>query len=147
MNRDTLPQHLLNAVNFFETISEETTRHMGTVYTQDAYFKDPFNEVTRLGEIEAIFAHMFTQVNEPRFEVTEVIAQGEQAFLVWDFVFRMKRFDTETLQRVKGSSHLRFSDAGLIQYHRDYWDVAEELYEKIPVLGGLMRLLKRRSRQ
>jgi hypothetical protein len=27
--------------------------------------------------------------------------------------------------------------------HRDYWDAAEELYEKLPVLGGLMRFLKR----
>jgi hypothetical protein len=25
----------------------------------------------------------------------------------------------------------------------DYWDAAEELYEKLPVLGGLMRWLKR----
>jgi hypothetical protein len=30
--------------------------------------------------------------------------------------------------------------------HRDYWDAAEELYEKLPVLGALMRLLKRRLR-
>jgi hypothetical protein len=31
-------------------------------------------------------------------------------------------------------------------YHRDYWDVAEELYEKVPVLGGLLRTIKRRLR-
>ena len=28
--------------------------------------------------------------------------------------------------------------------HRDYWDAAEELYEKLPLLGALMRWLKRR---
>jgi hypothetical protein len=32
-----------------------------------------------------------------------------------------------------------------VAYHRDYWDAAEELYEKLPVLGGLMRFLKRRA--
>jgi steroid delta-isomerase len=26
--------------------------------------------------------------------------------------------------------------------HRDYWDAAEELYEKIPVLGSILRWLK-----
>jgi hypothetical protein len=31
--------------------------------------------------------------------------------------------------------------------HRDYWDAAEELYEKLPVLGGLMRWLKTRANQ
>jgi hypothetical protein len=27
--------------------------------------------------------------------------------------------------------------------HRDYWDAAEELYEKLPLLGSLMRWWKR----
>ena len=30
--------------------------------------------------------------------------------------------------------------------YRDYWDVAEEMYEKIPGLGALMRWLKKRAR-
>jgi hypothetical protein len=33
----------------------------------------------------------------------------------------------------------------LIVVHRDYWDAAEELYEKLPWLGGLMRWLKRKA--
>lgn len=33
---------------------------------------------------------------------------------------------------------------GRIVLHRDYWDAAEELYAKLPVLGGLMRYLKRK---
>jgi len=30
-------------------------------------------------------------------------------------------------------------------FHRDYWDAAEELYEKLPVIGALMRWLKKRA--
>jgi hypothetical protein len=41
--------------------------------------------------------------------------------------------------------HLRFAPDGRIAMHRDYWDAAEELYEKLPLLGGLMRWLKRRA--
>ena len=33
---------------------------------------------------------------------------------------------------------------GRVAYHRDYWDAAEEVYEKIPLLGGLLRWIKRR---
>jgi len=29
--------------------------------------------------------------------------------------------------------------------HRDYWDAAEELYEKLPGIGAFMRFLKRRA--
>jgi steroid delta-isomerase len=31
-----------------------------------------------------------------------------------------------------------------VAYHRDYWDSAEELYEKVPLLGAFMCWLKRR---
>jgi hypothetical protein len=40
---------------------------------------------------------------------------------------------------------LVLDEAGRITLHRDYWDAAEELYEKLPLIGGLMRWLKRRS--
>ena len=46
---------------------------------------------------------------------------------------------------VHGSSHLRFDEAGLVDYHRDYWDAAQELYEKIPGLASLMRWLRRQA--
>jgi hypothetical protein len=38
-----------------------------------------------------------------------------------------------------------FNQDGKVVIHRDYWDAAEELYEKLPVVGGLMRWLKRRA--
>ncbi len=129
---------------FFETISPATVGELATIYAPDAYFKDPFNEVRGLPAIERIFSHMFSQVDGPRFVVNEVVAQGEQAFVLWDFRFRMKRFNPDE-QVIRGASHLRFDRSGLVVFHRDYWDAAEELYEKLPVLGGLMRLLKRRA--
>ena len=48
-------------------------------------------------------------------------------------------------QTVRGASHLVLNEQGLVTLHRDYWDAAEELYEKLPVGGGLMRWLKRRA--
>jgi steroid delta-isomerase len=47
---------------------------------------------------------------------------------------------------VRGTSHLRFDAAGKVVLHRDYWDAAEELYAKLPVLGALMRGLQRMGR-
>ncbi len=133
------------AVKFFENISLNSLGQIHTIYTSDAFFKDPFNEFHGVDRIYGVFKHMFTQVNDPKFIVQDVIAQNNQAFLSWHFVFRMKRFDTTNLQTIRGSSHLKFSDTGQVQYHRDYWDAAEELYEKIPLLGSVMRALKRHA--
>jgi type I restriction enzyme M protein len=48
-------------------------------------------------------------------------------------------------QKIAGATHLVFNAEGQIELHRDYWDAAEELYEKLPVVGSLMRWLKRRA--
>lgn len=144
----TLPvtdERLRRVVDFFESISPDDAGRMHELYADDALFKDPFNEVRGPVAIGRIFAAMFDQVDEPRFVVREAISQGNQAFLIWDFRFRFRRFHAARAQQIRGATHLHFAPDGRIALHRDYWDAAEELYEKIPVLGGLMRWLRRRA--
>lgn len=134
-----------NLAAFFETLSPQSVAQLHTVYDAHATFKDPFNEVQGLPEIERIFRHMYVALDQPHFVVTGQVVDGSQAFLTWEFRFRFKRFDTTTLQAVRGASHVVFNEQGLVTMHRDYWDAAEELYEKLPVLGGVMRWLKKRA--
>jgi ketosteroid isomerase-like protein len=132
-------------VDFFQTLTPQAVAQLGQLYTADAYFKDPFNEVRGLAHVQGIFSHMYVALDEPHFVVTQTITQGDECFIVWDFKFRFKRFDTHRMQTVRGCSHLKFSNDGRISFHRDYWDAAEELYEKLPAVGALMRWLKRRA--
>jgi hypothetical protein len=129
---------------FFENVSLQSVSSIEDLYDANAYFKDPFNEVHGQEAIMKIFLHMFKQVDSPRFIIRQSIQQEAEAFIVWDFEFRMRR--SAAPQNIHGSSHLRFNPEGKVIYHRDYWDAAEELYEKIPLLGNLMRLLKRQAR-
>jgi steroid Delta-isomerase len=70
--------------------------------------------------------------------VTRAVCQGDDAF--FDLGFRLQG---ETLAPGRtsrpGASHIRFAADGRVVYHRDYWDPAEDLYGKLPVLGTLMR--------
>ena len=70
--------------------------------------------------------------------------QGDEAFLTWDFRLRIKKYKPDDEQVIRGGSHLCFEAQNKVCYHRDYWDAAEELYEKLPLIGGLMRFMKRR---
>ena len=134
-----------NLAAFFETLSPQSVSQLHTIYDAQARFKDPFNEVQGLAGIEQIFRHMYVALNQPHFVVTQQVVDADQAFLTWEFRFRFKRFDTQTLQSVRGASHVVFNAQGLVTMHRDYWDAAEELYEKLPVVGALMRWLKQRA--
>ncbi|MDX9886652.1 MAG: nuclear transport factor 2 family protein [Thauera sp.] len=126
--------------HFYETLTPDSLAALDALYAPDARFKDPFNEVTGTAAIRRIFAHMFATTDAPRFLVTACIEQGEQAMLGWEFHFALRG----RALTVRGVTHLRFDADGRVVLHRDYWDAAEELYEKLPVVGGLMRALKRR---
>ncbi|MES3022350.1 MAG: nuclear transport factor 2 family protein [Pseudomonadota bacterium] len=138
---------LTRLIDFYENLGAQALHaDLARVYAADAVFKDPFNEVQGLAEIEKIFAHMFKQVHDPRFKVNTRVLQGAEAFLVWDFTFRMHR-SPERTECIRGATHIRFNEEGGVVLHRDYWDAAEELYEKLPVLGALMRWLKRAAKR
>ena len=129
-------------VRFYHGLSPEDLARFPEFYTGDACFKDPFNEVRGVDAIQRIFAHMFAQVSEPRFHVTDQWQSENGAVLLWDFTFRMKRGPSSP-QCIRGATHLRFAADGRVNSHRDYWDAAEEFYEKLPLIGGLMRFLRR----
>jgi steroid Delta-isomerase len=130
---------------YFETLSPASLGEIEQLYTPQARFKDPFNEVRGTAAVRGIFEHMYASLHEPRFVVTQRVVDGAQVFLAWEFHFRFRRFDTERPQAIRGGSHLQLADDGRIADHRDYWDAAEELYEKLPLVGRLMRWLKRKA--
>lgn len=130
---------------FYSALSPQDVERLGELYTDDVWFKDPFNEVLGVAEVQRIFRHMYVALHAPHFVVTGRIVGAGECFLSWEFRFRFRRFDTRTAQVVRGASHLRFAADGRVCWHRDYWDAAEELYEKLPGVGPLMRWLRRRA--
>lgn len=131
---------LAGIVRFYETLAPDTLDQLDGLYAADARFKDPFNDVVGIAAITGIFRHMFTTVEAPRFEVTTRLLTGREAMLGWDFHLRLRGRPVV----IHGVTHLSFDIDGLVCLHRDYWDPAEELYERLPIIGALMRWLKKR---
>jgi ketosteroid isomerase-like protein len=142
------PRHadarVARVITFFEGLQRSDLARLAELYVDQARFKDPFNDVHTRVQIERIFSHMFATLGAPRFEIRDVVAQGDQCFLSWDFRFRLPRLGADE-QLIHGATHLHFADDGRIAQHRDYWDAAEELYQKLPLVGALMRWLRRRA--
>ena len=133
-------------VRSFETLTPQSVAELGRLYAEDCRFKDPFNDIRGRDELQAVFRHMFEQLEAPRFIVRHRVVDAPRVLLTWHFQFRFRRWRRGDTQTIHGASLLVFDAAGLVASHRDYWDAAEELYEKVPVLGGLLRWLKRQGR-
>jgi steroid delta-isomerase len=133
-------------IDWFEHLSPQTLDRISQFYAANAEFKDPFNEVRGTDAIAHIFRHMFTQVDEPRFVVGSHFSGEDGVMLLWDFHFRSRGPLAPQAMTVHGATHLRFDGEGRVILHRDYWDTAEELYAKLPLIGWLMRGLQRQAR-
>jgi len=128
-------------LSWFEQLSPQTLGQISELYHAQCYFKDPFNEFYERKSLEKLFADMFAKLDKPRFVISETVSEGQSTFIVWQFHFVLRQRNVQ----INGSSHVKFDEQGLVIFHRDYWDAAEELYEKLPVIGFVMKQLKKLS--
>ncbi len=112
------------------------------VYTPDARFKDPFNDVRGLEAIQAVFRHMFAVADSPRFEVLEQVPAGAVGYVRWRFRFAT-RGSSPREWAIDGVSRIAFAADGRVEEHIDYWDPVEGLYGRLPGVGWLYRLPRR----
>jgi len=127
-------------LDWYENLTPQNVGRVSEFYAANARFRDPFNNVWGIPAIQRIFEHMFESTVGPRFVIRQRMLEDDQAFVTWTFEFELlgKHYTVE------GASHITFDQHGLVSTHRDYWDAAEELFQKLPVVGGFFKLLRRR---
>lgn len=127
-------------MDWYQQLTPDSLEHIHRYYHSSARFKDPFNTVQGRWGILDIFRHMFQTLEAPRFVILQQLLDADQAFLTWDFHFQRGG----KAYKLHGSSHLQFGPDGLVTLHRDYWDSAEELLHKLPLIGPILRALRRK---
>lgn len=125
---------------WFATLTPRSLQDIDKIYAESATFRDPFNQVVGIASIQRIYQHMFETLGEPRFVITAKLVDATGAFMTWQFLFTLH----DKAYKIEGGTHFNLDGQGLIVLHRDYWDAAQELYEKIPVLGAVLRLLRKK---
>lgn len=129
--------------HFFESLNEDTSLEVfRTIYDDEVVFKDPFNEVKGSDAVYKIFAHMYRNLDKPRFVITEYMEKENIIYVKWDFLFAFKGKKKES--SFEGVSRLVVNGDDKVISHIDYWDAAEHIYENIPLVGSLLRFIKRK---
>ena len=123
----------------FEQLTPASIEDFEQIFSHDAHFCDPFNDVRGVSAIQGVFRHMFEQCEQPRFEILEVVEQGALAYFYWRFRFHRGQDGYV----IEGVSRVAFDEAGKVQSHVDYWDPTV-LYHKLPLLGRVLAWLRNR---
>lgn len=127
-------------VAVMEALRADNLDSLESVLTEQARFVDPFNDVRGVEAVRAVFAHGFEQCPGMRFAVLARAVDGEQALLRW----RMTCGELPGGLVIEGMSQLALASDGRVAEHVDYWDPAAQVYERVPLLGWLMRRIRRR---
>ncbi|WP_248748995.1 nuclear transport factor 2 family protein [Pseudomonas sp. MWU15-20650] len=127
----------------FATLDKHNLDRLDSLYSADIIFVDPLHEIHGLPAMRHYFAELYSNVSQLRFDFHgfDPVADGE-GYLRWKMSFCHPRLANGKVIQVEGCSHLMWHDK--VYRHRDYFDAGAMLYEQLPVIGRMIRWLKRR---
>ncbi|TNE37938.1 MAG: nuclear transport factor 2 family protein [Alphaproteobacteria bacterium] len=136
---------LARYAKLYEDLSPETLGDLNAVLAEDVEFQDPFNHHHNRAELLDSFAAMFRKVPGARFQI---IDYGPLLFGANTGVLYWKMFDQNKPNggglTFEGTTLVTYNDQGQVIKHIDHWDAASQFYERFPVIGSLIRFIKKR---
>lgn len=131
----------------YQALSVENLDLLNDLYAVDVVFSDPAHTIAGLESLKNYFAGMYENISEIYFEFTNSMTKGNEAFVRWQMRFVHPKLKKGAPVTVPGVTWLQFNDSGKVSRHHDYFDLGAMLYEHIPVLGTVIRNLKKRLAQ
>ena len=129
-------------IGFWRRLSAATLDSLDDHVTPDFRFADPFGDHRGIDRVRAQFARTFAMIDDVDITVTDYAISGRTAYLRWSFAYTVGR--RRRPWRIEGVSEIHIAPDGRASAHIDHWDAAGQTYEKLPVIGPVLRALRRR---
>ncbi|MEX2962300.1 nuclear transport factor 2 family protein [Microbulbifer sp. TYP-18] len=115
---------------------------LGELYSQQVIFCDPLHRVEGLAALKDYFASMSARMITCRFQFDDAVVGTDEACLPWQMHYAHPRLNAGQTLSLRGCSLLRFEHR--VYYHEDFYDLGAMVYERLPLLGSLVRGVKSR---
>lgn len=133
---------LLRFKDMFNELNANNLDLLEKIYDPLVYFRDPVHELQGLPELREYYRHLYDGVVSCHFDYENEVIEDDQCMLVWIMRFQHARFRKGETLELRGVSHIKFN--GKVYYHHDYFDMGAFIYERVPVLGTVIRTIKNR---
>jgi ketosteroid isomerase-like protein len=137
------------AIERFQALFDDFTatalaRGTAEVYADDAWLDDNLKTLRGAAAIRDYFVESAGHTEDTRIEFHDAARSGDDFYFRWTMTIRFKSLAGGRPVESAGMTHVRFSEQGKVLLHKDFWDPAAGLYEHVPVLGSLIRMVRRR---
>ncbi|MFT6863914.1 MAG: hypothetical protein ACJAVK_002476 [Akkermansiaceae bacterium] len=130
----------LKNVDSKDYLNENTSK----AYAEGAYLDDTI--VTHYGpdEIKDYFIQTAETMTSFEVNILDTTRSGPDHYIRWEMIFAAPRLSGGEPIHSVGVSQVRFDSEGKVAFHQDFWDSGKNIYGQIPVVGGLIAVIRNR---
>ena len=130
-------------IDIFNSLRSDNTQILDDFYHPNLKFADPLGPIDGLDAMKNYYKNVYKNVKTIRFEFDHMTTQGNTVFTGWNMFLSAQGLNGGNEIRVIGASRITFDPStDLVIDHRDYFDMGEFIYERVPVLGSIIRFVK-----
>ena len=128
----------------FDDLRSDTLYLLDDLYADELVFEDPLGRLEGLDEFRVYIQAMYEYVEDIQWVYTEEVIAGDTHVLFWTMTLQTKGLNKGKPFSVDGTSRMVFGEDDKIVAHRDYFDMGDYVYERVPVVKWFVKLVKRR---
>lgn len=119
---------------------------LGELYGDDILFIDPITTHRGLPQVQQYFTNLLVHAKSCEFDIKDMLechSSTSQVTHVANWTMKLILKQKNKTITLDGTTQLRVEN-DFIVYHKDYYDVGEMVYEHIPLLGFVIKKIKRK---
>ena len=130
----------------FNTLRANNIQILDDFYAPDTKFIDPLGTHNGINSVKDYYRNLYSNVKNIHFKYNDIVSAGNTHVLLWTMTLTTDGLNSGKPISLEGNSYIKFNEANLVSYHRDYFDMGEFVYEHIPVLGWTIKKVKNKLR-
>lgn len=135
-------------IDRFMTLFNETKPDVDALmeecYSTQVLFRDPLVERRGREALGRYLRDAYGNVTRCEFDYGQPLRSQDSVTIPWTMTLEHRRLARGAPIHVDGITLLQ-GDGNGIEYHRDYYDAGQLIYENVPLLGSVIRWIRRHA--
>ena len=128
---------------FYNGLALDSLTGLAEVYDEAVTFIDPVTSHRGLASLSVYFGRLLAATTAGEFTINQMRFGDTDGWVTWTMNFRHPRLNRGEWIAVEGVSVMELRSNRIV-FQRDYYDMGEMVYERLPLLGRLVRKLRER---
>lgn len=130
----------------FDNLRADNIQILNDFYAKDTTFIDPLGTHNGIQSVKNYYQNLYKNVKSIKFTYKDLVSNGNTHALYWTMTLSADGLNGGSPIILEGNSYIKFNEAGLVSFHRDYFDMGEFIYEHVPVMSWLVKKVKDKLR-